>query len=119
MRPSFTYCSNWARLGAGSVPLKPPMDITGSPDASWYPAASFDPTAAAAQVYLLALAFRAAVSAAFEVLPLSRPPIPPPPPVGPPANPADAVPVGRLPPNAPPGPPPGAPANPPPGPPPG
>jgi hypothetical protein len=38
------------QVGLGSLPLKPPMAITGSPVASCTPAAEFDPTAAATQV---------------------------------------------------------------------
>ncbi len=33
--PSATQCWNWANVGDGSVPLKPPIGITGSPVASW------------------------------------------------------------------------------------
>jgi hypothetical protein len=50
MSPSAMCCWNSANVGLGSLPLKPPIAITGSWVASWYPAAVFDPTAAAAQV---------------------------------------------------------------------
>ena len=33
--PEATYSWNTARVGQGSLPLKPPSDITGSPVASW------------------------------------------------------------------------------------
>ena len=51
MSPSATYSWNSARVGLGSLPLNPPIAITGSSVASWYPAAVLEPTAAATQVY--------------------------------------------------------------------
>ena len=48
--PAATYFSNWASVGDGSLPLKPPSGMTASSVASWYPAAAFEPTAAATQV---------------------------------------------------------------------
>ena len=54
------------------------MAITGSPEASWYPADSLDPTAAATQVYDEASASSAAVMALLGVLELSSPPMFPP-----------------------------------------
>ena len=42
-RPSATYCWNCARVGDGSLPLKPPIGITGSSVASWKPAARLAP----------------------------------------------------------------------------
>ena len=50
MRPSATSCWNCARVGEGSEPLNPPTAMTGSPVASWRPAAFCDPTAAATHV---------------------------------------------------------------------
>src|SRR5439155_4754289 len=61
----------------GSVPLKPPMAMTGLPVASWYAEAWFDPTVAATQVERFAEDCRAAVRAALGVLPFSSPPTPP------------------------------------------
>jgi hypothetical protein len=33
--PSDTHCWNWASVGDGSVPLNPPIGMTGSSVASW------------------------------------------------------------------------------------
>src|SRR5579862_4480986 len=86
--PSETSFSNWASVGEGSVPLKPPIGMTDRPVASWYPAASLAPTVAATHSYFALLASRAAVSALLGALPLSRPPVPPPrPPKPPPGGP--------------------------------
>jgi hypothetical protein len=35
MSPSATYCWNCASVGLGSLPLNPPIAITGSSLASW------------------------------------------------------------------------------------
>jgi hypothetical protein len=50
--------------------------------ASWYPAAVFDPTAAATHVYDAASSLSSAVIAPLDVLPFRRPPVVAPPPVG-------------------------------------
>ena len=44
-----TICWNCASVGALSVPLKPPIAITGSRLASWYGAADVAPTVASVQ----------------------------------------------------------------------
>src|SRR5260370_30639530 len=54
------------------------MASTASPVASWYPAAEFAPTVAAAQVYREASAVSRLVSALDGVLVSSRPPAAPP-----------------------------------------
>lgn len=33
--PSRTYFWNCSRVGEGSLPLKPPIGMTGAPEASW------------------------------------------------------------------------------------
>src|ERR1700728_2581399 len=62
MSPALAHCSNSARVGAGSVPVNPPMAMTALPPlASSRLAALFDPSTAAAQ--RVVVFFSAAVSA--------------------------------------------------------
>ncbi len=49
MSPLATYAWNCASVGEGSLPLKPPIAMTGRPVPSWRPAALCEPTAAATQ----------------------------------------------------------------------
>ena len=51
--PSATHSLNWARVGASSVPLKPPMAMTDLPVASSSEAADWEPLVAAAQVVVV------------------------------------------------------------------
>src|SRR5690349_14404571 len=76
MSPSATYRWNAARVGVGSVPLKPPIAITGSSLASWYPAACSEPTVASTHRYRSACAWRSATRSALGLLAVSKPPLP-------------------------------------------
>src|SRR5580658_74969 len=80
MSPAATSFSNCARVGAGSVPLKPPMAMTASPVDSWYPAASLAPTVASTHLQRDAPCSRYLTRVALGLLALSRPPNPPVPP---------------------------------------
>src|SRR5258708_5477842 len=86
MSPALAHCSNSARVGAGSVPVNPPIAMTALPPlASSRLAALFEPSTAAAQRVVV---FSSAWSSADE-----RPAPPGPPPPKPPREDPD----GRLP----------------------
>src|SRR5487761_1075213 len=85
---------NCDRVGAGSVPLNPPIAITGSPVASSSGAASCEPVVAATHLYPDTPLSSSRVSALLTwVFPASPPPKPPPRP--PPKPPPPPNPAGR------------------------
>src|SRR5580693_9825081 len=94
MSPALAHCSNSARVGAGSVPVNPPIAMTALPPlASSRLAALLDPSTAAAQRVVV---FSSALSRADDVP--TPPGLPPPkPPAEPPPTPPREVPDGRLP----------------------
>ena len=80
-----TSASNSARVGAGSVPLKPPIARTASPPvANSIGAASWVPTVAAIHLYFDASGSSSVISALLTWVLPDRPPIATPPPPGPP-----------------------------------
>src|ERR1700731_224342 len=90
MSPALAHCSNSARVGAGSVPVNPPIAMTAFPPlASSRLAALFDPSTAAAQ---RVVGFSSALSSADD-----EPAPPPPKPPGGPAGGPGEVPGGRSP----------------------
>src|SRR5262249_56654113 len=96
--PAATSALNSASEGEGSVPLKPPIAITGSPVASWTPAALFAPTVAATQRYEEAFLCRSVTRDLLGVEASSRPPRRPAVPPGTPPVPPAGKPPGANPP---------------------
>src|SRR5690349_7986414 len=77
MSPSATYCRNCASVGAGSLPLKPPIASTGRPLSSASPADCIAPLCAAAHfVVVLFSRSTTAVSARPSPKPPPKPPGP-------------------------------------------
>src|SRR3954470_17738471 len=64
MSPAATYCSNCPSVGAGSLPLKPPIASTGRPLDSASPADCIAPLCAAAHFVVVPLSN--AVSSALD-----------------------------------------------------
>src|SRR5882757_9359362 len=74
--PLATYCLNSSSVGAGSLPLQPPIPITALPLASSSEAADCEPVVAAAHVVVVF-----ASSSPTALLAVSWPPPPPKPPM--------------------------------------